>query len=599
MNAERRAPDEEAQPTSSTGALRPQRPSPAPRRGFAERALDAIYDGVVLVDADGGVRYLNAAAAGLTGWSEAEACGEPLGRVLPVVDAHGTALFANLAGASAEGAAERGGMALFDRDGVRHPVRVRVRPFDQGGGLGDGYMVVLSDRSAEAGLRQRLSFHARHDALTGLPNRQCFEEHLAGALAECAQDDAFECAVLYIDVDQFKVVNDTCGHAVGDRFLVQLAECLRERVRGSDRLARLGGDEFAILLYGCSIDSAVAVAKELRRLVRQLDFSWEGKPFAHTVSIGVARATGPEQEVAAILSAADVACFAAKDRGRDRVEVYHSERVPERHVEMQWVARVARACDEDRLLLYQQPIVALDGAAGGRPHYELLLRMVDRFGQVILPGCFIGAAERYNLMPRIDRWTVSQTLRHLVWRPDMPEVGSYTLSLNLSGTSLSDPAFLDYVLEQLDEAPIERGTLCFEITETAAIADIGHVAHFMHEVRERGCLFSLDDFGSGLSSFAYLRELPVDYLKIDGRFIRNLCSDRANVAVVEAFSRIGRALNIKTVAERVESASVAGMLARLGVDFAQGFFYAEPRKVRNRFGFPGIPSVVSTKPTGA
>ncbi len=489
-------------------------------------------------------------------------------------------------------------MVLVDREGSRHAVRVRVSPIAEHGGLGDGYMVVLGDRSAEAGLRQRLSFHARHDALTGLPNRHCFEDDVAAAIDVCGQDDDFECAVLYLDIDQFKVVNDTCGHAVGDRFLVQLAERLGERVRGSDRLARLGGDEFAVLLYGCSLDAAVSVAKELRRLVRQLAFSWEGQPFAHTVSIGVAAVTDGQTDVASLLSAADVACFAAKDRGRDRVEVYRSENVPERHLEMQWVARVTRACDEERLLLYQQPIVALDGAGDGRAHYELLLRMVDRFGQIILPGCFIGAAERYNLMQRIDRWTIDQTLRNLVWRDDMPGSRPYTLSLNLSGTSLSDPSFLDFVLERLDDMPIEGGALCFEITETAAIADIGHVAHFMHEVRERGCLFSLDDFGSGLSSFAYLRELPVDYLKIDGRFIRNLCSDRANAAVVEAFSRIGRALNIKTVAERVENASVAGALARLGVDFAQGFFYAEPRKVRNRFAFCRD-TLVSAGPPGA
>jgi EAL domain-containing protein (putative c-di-GMP-specific phosphodiesterase class I) len=293
--------------------------------------------------------------------------------------------------------------------------------------------------------------------------------------------------------------------------------------------------------------------------------------------------------VSDVLSAADVACYAAKDRGRDRVEEYSHGDGPDRQEQMHWVTRVMRACEEERFVLYQQPIAPLQASslavAGARPHYELLLRMVGRQGKVIMPAEFIHAAERYNIMPRVDRWTVRHALEELVWRPGRAPREPYMLSLNLSGTSLNDASFRQYVRDLLDQSPVEPHTLCFEITETAAIGNIDQVAHFMHELHERRCLFSLDDFGTGMASFAYLKDLPVDFLKIDGHFTHQLASDPAGASMIRAFHEIGSALGIKTVAERVEDQRTAAILAEIGVDFAQGYYYARPRKLLNRLAF--------------
>ena len=551
-------------------------------------ALDQIADAVVVTDHNWHIRYMNSTALECAGLNDMSDVTSALADVLPVFDQHDVAIFRLPPDARWQRETVNQMFELRRPDARSRPVEIRVSPASPSADNRPGWTVVLRDLSRESGLEKELLYQANHDALTQLPNRLAFESALALALQACAENTNIQCAVLYLDIDLFKIINDTCGHSVGDRYLRTLAKALRERVRESDTLARLGGDEFGVLLHGCSVARAHEVADELCSLVKRLDYTWEGQRYNHTVSIGIAPVDGSEQTAASVLSAADVACYTAKDTGRDRVEDCGGVSVPKRQAQMHWVSRVARACDDNRFVMYQQPIVPMRDDDTSPMHYELLLRMVDTSGKVIMPGAFIHAAERYNIMPRVDRWAVRHVLENLIWREHEAPDEKYLLSVNLSGTSLSDPTFRRFVMEQLDESPIAPGTLCFEVTETAAISNIDHVARFMHRMRERGCLFSLDDFGTGLSSFAYLRELPVDYLKIDGQFIRQLDNDRISASLVRAFNDIGNSLGIKTVAELVEDESTARALHAIGVNYGQGFYFARPRKLLNRLAFVPI-----------
>jgi diguanylate cyclase (GGDEF)-like protein len=396
------------------------------------------------------------------------------------------------------------------------------------------------------------------------------------------QDGGGRHALLYLDLDQFKLVNDTCGHPAGDQLLKQITGVLQSRVRSGDTLARLGGDEFGILLQSCSLDQALRIAESLRQAIRDFRFIWQDGVLEVGVSIGIVEITNDTPTVANVMSAADVACYSAKDLGRNRVQLYKPDDVPERHREMHWVSKLARACDESRFELYYQPIVPIVPLVGAtaheheREHFELMLRLRDESGALVTPAEFIPAAERYNVMPSIDRWVVRQALDRLVHRIGAG-VKPFTIAVNLSGTSLNDERFLEYLIAELSNNELAEGAMCFEITETAAIANLSNVVYFMRELKTRGCHFALDDFGSGLSSFMYLKTLPVDYLKIDGQFVENVTRDRVDRSMVEAISQVGKTMGIQTIAERVESAEVLAELGRLGVGYAQGFHIARPR----------------------
>jgi diguanylate cyclase (GGDEF)-like protein len=440
--------------------------------------------------------------------------------------------------------------------------------------------MVFHDVSKERRLRRALAYQASHDALTGLINRREFENRLNEALSSARADPSRTHVLLYLDLDQFKLVNDTCGHQAGDRLLKQITGLLQTRLRSSDTIARLGGDEFGVLLEDCNAERAAKIADNLRQAIRDYRFEWHDGPMNVGVSIGIVEINGASESIASVMSAADVACYAAKDSGRNRVHMYQTSSAPERHREMQWVSRLTRACEENRLELYYQPIVPIGSNKDPRGHYELLLRMRGENGELVLPHEFIPAAERYNIMPMIDRWVVSQALGALAhYRSDGDIRHGYTLSINLSGTSLNDDHFLEFLINELQTYDLSPGAVCFEITETAAIANLANVVHFMREFRARGCLFSLDDFGSGLSSFMYLKNLPVDYLKIDGQFIQNVTTDHVDRSMVVAITQIGHAMGIKTIAERVESAEVLACLADIGVEYAQGFYVAMPESV--------------------
>ncbi len=547
----------------------------------AQVTLQSIGDAVITTDSEGRIDYMNPVAESLTGWESREAQSLLISDIFTVVDEATLApsespVMRCLREGRVLGLAEH--TITVARRAQEITIQDSAAPIRDRAGNLIGAVMVFHDISKERRLHRALHYQASHDALTGLINRREFDNRLAAAVESIRADSSCRHALLYLDLDQFKLVNDTCGHPAGDLLLKQITGVLQSRVRTEDTLARLGGDEFGILLQSCSLDQALRIAETLRQAIRDYRFTWQDGLYAVGVSIGIVEITHDTPTVANVMSAADVACYAAKDQGRNRVQLYAPDNVPERHREMQWVSKLTRACDEGRFEIFFQPIVPIGANRHEYEHFELMLRLRDESGALVLPAEFIPAAERYNVMPSIDRWVVGQVLDQLVYRGGIG-IKPFTVAVNLSGTSLNDERFLEFLIAELGARDLPPGAMCFEITETAAIANLGNVVHFMRELKARGCRFALDDFGSGLSSFMYLKTLPVDYLKIDGQFIENVVRDPVDRSMVEAIGQIGRAMGIHTIAERVESVEVLVELGRLGIGFAQGYHIAAPQPV--------------------
>jgi diguanylate cyclase (GGDEF)-like protein/PAS domain S-box-containing protein len=545
----------------------------------AQVTLQSIGDAVITTDSEGRIDYMNPVAESLTGMENREAQSQLIGSILTVVDEVTREPAENpvmrcLREGQVLGLAQH--TALVKRRGQEIAIQDSAAPIRDRAGNLIGAVMVFHDVSKERRLHRALHYQASHDTLTGLINRREFENRLTAAVESVHRDAECRHALLYLDLDQFKLVNDTCGHPAGDQLLKQVTSLLQSRVRNNDTLARLGGDEFGILLQDCQLDQALRVAEGLRQTIRDYRFVWQDGALAVGVSIGIVEITIDTPTVASVMSAADVACYAAKDQGRNRVQLYKPDNMPERHREMHWVSKLTRAVDDGRFELYYQPIVPIGATPHEREHFELLLRLRDESGALVAPAEFIPAAERYNVMPSVDRWVVRQALDRVVHRASSG-VKPYTIAVNLSGTSLNDERFLEFLIAELGQHELAPGAICFEITETAAIANLGNAVYFMRELKARGCHFALDDFGSGLSSFMYLKTLPVDYLKIDGQFVENVLRDPVDRSMVEAISHIGKSMGIQTIAERVESAEVLKELTLLGIGFAQGFHIAEPR----------------------
>ena len=416
---------------------------------------------------------------------------------------------------------------------------------------------------------KQLSYQASHDTLTGLVNRREFEYRAERLLSTIKQDNS-EHALCFMDLDQFKVVNDTCGHTAGDEMLRQLGSVLTVTVRHRDTLARLGGDEFGVLMEHCSLDDAHRVATSLQKAIQDYQFLWEGSSFKVGVSIGLVPITPVTIDLNELLKDADAACYMAKDKGRNCIHVYHAEDLEstQRHGEMQWATRITQALEEDKFCLYAQPIVPLDGSSD--KHYEFLIRMMDEQGKTIPPGAFLPAAERYSLISKIDHWVIEHAFGLLADNPVFLKQVSFC-SINISGQSLSDSEILEFIITQLDKSGIQGEKICFEITETAAISNLNRATKFISTLKELGCRFALDDFGSGLSSFAYLKNLPVDYLKIDGMFVKDIVDDPIDHAMVKSINEIGHVMGMHTIAEFVENDVIKGMLKEIGVNYAQGY----------------------------
>ncbi len=549
----------------------------------AQVTLHSIGDAVITTDAAGIVQYVNPVAETLTGWTLAEAQGQPLAQVFNIVNEETRQPASDpvkrcLAEGRIMGLANH--TLLLSLAGREYAIQDSVAPIRGPQGELFGTVLVFRDITEARLLSQTISYQAAHDDLTGLLNRREFERRLQRVL-HTARFEQTEHALCYLDLDQFKLINDTCGHVAGDELLRQVSNLLKDQIRKRDTLARLGGDEFGVLMEHCSVQQAWRVADTLRSAVESFRFIWEDKYFSIGVSIGLAPITPASGDINRVLSAADAACYMAKEQGRNRIHIYQPDdaELAQRHGEMQWATRIPRALEEDRFRLFWQPIVPVTRGNDQRLHFELLLRLEDEVGRLIAPGAFLASAERYNLSTRLDRWVISAAFEWLLAHPhELQQLGLCTI--NLSGHSMSDQAFLAFIMHQFEVTAIPPEKICFEVTETAAIANLTIATQFIKALKARGCCFALDDFGSGLSSFAYLKNLPVDFLKIDGAFVKDIADDPTSCAIVKSINEIGQIMGKQTVAEFVENEPILEKLRQMGVDYAQGYLIGRPMPLK-------------------
>ena len=489
---------------------------------------------------------------------------------------------------------------LISRSGQEHAIEDSVAPIRGREGEVLGAVLVFHDVSETRRMAQQLRHDAAHDALTGLINRREFEGRLERAVAS-AKRYGLHHALCYFDLDQFKLVNDTAGHAAGDALLKRVRGLLSGKFRERDTLARLGGDEFALLLENCGLDEAIRIAEIIVATFREWRFVWEDRSFHVGVSVGVVAISSDVESAAQLLSQADVACYAAKERGRNRVDVYRKDGAEPspHHAQILVAATLRDALEQSRFRLFCQPIVELSGDASGAPlRYEILIRLLEVDGRLLLPKAFIPAAERYGLMSAIDRWVIETAFR--AYAGSLGASQGVEIAINLSGNSLNSDDFATFVLEQFQASSVPPDRVCFEITETAAIHNLDRAIEFVTEIKKGGSRVALDDFGSGLSSFRYLRLLPADYLKIDGSFVRDMLNNPREEALVAAINEVGHTLGITTIAEYAHSAEIVERLRQLGVDCAQGYAFGAPMPLEDMLLQPGSPLTMEARsPPGA
>lgn len=547
---------------------------------LAQVTLKSIGDAVITTDAASIVKYINPVAENLTGWKTEDAEGLPLSEVFTIIneitrDPVDSPIVKALDKGEIVGLANH--TLLIAHDGTEHSIEDSAAPIRDPQGQTIGAVIVFHDVTESRNLARRLSWDASHDALTSLINRRGFEQLLLEAIASAQNDNEQQHTLCYLDLDQFKVVNDTVGHIAGDELLRQVTTLLQKGVRANDRLARLGGDEFGLLLSQCPIAEASHIAEKLRDLMHQFRFVWQNKIFIISVSIGVVAIDKNSQDLMQVMGAADAACYAAKAKGRNCIHIYSqddSELIRQRG-ERKLIAKISHALETNSFRLYSQKIASINSQLP-LDHNEILLRMFDEKGELIGPNEFIPAAEHYGLITEIDSWVIKTffSTYHRRCQQQISTDGLY--SINISGASISNSQFLNFLIAQFSLYQVPPHHICFEITETAAIVNFDDAQYFISTLKQIGCQFALDDFGSGLSSFGYLMNLNVDYLKIDGSFVKNISNDPISQAIVEAFNNIAHAMNLKTIAEFVEDEIILEKLRTIGVDYAQGYAIARP-----------------------
>lgn len=540
----------------------------------AFRALDHVLDAVFMLDAAQRILFCNRAARAFLPLAAADGVGHCFDECI-VLQEDDLAASPRLDIGQRQQAWRLPETAvMLQPDGSLLAVEGECTPL---AGTGAAYLVVLRDVSEQRRARRWMSFQASHDDLTTLLNRTELERRLGNAIERAR--DGRPAALLYIDLDQFKLINDTCGHHAGDEFLRRAGKVLRQQLGETQPVARLGGDEFAVLLHGDDAQRAGELAESLIAAVRDIRFVWEHRVFRVSASVGIVEITREYRDWRRVLSLADSACFIAKEQGRSRVWVAREDddRLRRRQVQMDWVARITGALEDNRFELCRQRITAL-GDHRRQPHWEVLTRLRNIDGTTARPEHFIPAAERYGLMPAIDRWVVELVMRHLGTLPTGHADHDARVAINVSGTTLSDPDFIRFIRSVFHTYGVDPHTICFEITETAAATDFDAALRFINATRKLGCTISLDDFGSGISSFSYLKAFDVDYLKIDGGFVRDMDTDPVNARFVESINHLGKSLGLTTVAEYVETARVVQQLRELGVDYAQGNYLGRPQQ---------------------
>jgi diguanylate cyclase (GGDEF)-like protein/PAS domain S-box-containing protein len=548
--------------------------------GPAGRALESIGEGLLTTDAGGRVDYLNAAAARLLGVAAAAALGRPLLELAAFVDELdrrplGDPVRQSLTAGTRVSLGRRA-LLIAASDGTECSIDVSATPIRDEGGAVNGAVVLLHDVTELRGIARQMTYQASHDALTGLVNRREFERRV-GEVLEAARGGGHTHVMCYLDLDRFKAVNDSCGHMAGDNLLRELSALVKDAVRDSDTVARLGGDEFGLLLVGCPLEKARQIADEVCRSVAGHRFVWKDKIFSVGVSIGLVEISRESGSVEDLLQAADSACYVAKQASGGRVQVYSArdESVARHRGEIQWLQRLQAALRDNLFELLLQPIVGAAGPGGSGPAYEVFVRLADEAGKLVSPREFLRAAERYRLMSLVDRWVVQTALAAIAGGViRLPEARS--LGINISGQTLGDGAFLEFVVDCLDRSGVAPGQVCFEVTENAVIGNIDQARRFIGVLHGMGCQFALDDFGNDLGAFANLRNLSMDFLKIDGSYTRNLATDSVNQAMVGAMIRLARTLNFRVVAEQIEDPAALETARSMGVDFLQGYAVARP-----------------------
>jgi len=549
----------------------------------AQITLESIGEGVITADTEGVIDYINAAAEKLTGVARDVAIGKRLSDIVRLVDEAdqrdlGDPIQRCLTDRRRVNMGRRA-MMLAQADGKEVSIELTASPIKGPGDVIAGAVVIMHDVSEIRGLTKRMSYQATHDALTGLVNRREFERRLEEALQSVREQDVSH-VLCYLDLDRFKPVNDTCGHIAGDSLLRSIAGVIREKVRESDAVARLGGDEFGVLLLGCPLDKARQIADDICAAVRDYRFVWQDKVFSIGVSIGMVEIGRDSNSIEDVLGAADSACYVAKQEGRGQVHVYSArdELSARQRGDIYWLRQLQAALKENRLDLHVQPILAVTGRPGQGPAMEVFLRLTDENGKLVQPSQFLKAAERYHLMGSLDRWVVRTTLGALGQGAiRLPEGRSCTI--NLSGQSLGEDDFLEYVVDCLDQTQVLPSQVCFEVTETALMADVERAERFASVLHGMGCQFGLDDFGSGVGALASLRGLDIDYLKIDGAYTHDLRPDSLNGQVVAAITKLAKTVGFKVVAEQVEAQADFDALRDMGVDYIQGNYVDRPHRI--------------------
>lgn len=548
----------------------------AQRLAYLEDTLRSIGDALIMTDPEGRIVYLNPAAESLTGWSNKEARGQSVERVFQIVhdDSH-EAAHNPVMRCLREGQVVllEEGRALVRGDGQEMVVQDSAAPIVGRDGRIKGAVLICTDVTKLHRLARQMAYLASHDSLTGLLNRLEFESHLRQMLQETQEKGAYVGAICYLDLDHFKVINDTCGHLVGDGLLKRVASILQSHLGAGAILARLGGDEFGIL-FTCEMDAAYAKSEELCRAIRELHFVWEGQYFAVSASIGLVPIDAEESDLGQIMRRVDAACYVAKEQGRNRVHRYqhNDSAIAAHHWQMHWLQEIQQALCEERFVLYSQTALPLTEQGGHTRYREMLLRMLDQDGQIVPAATFVPIAERYHLMPALDRWVLRAALAEMQRAPDEDVI----YGINLSGQSLGDPSFADFCLAEIARQGISPKRICFEIAESVAVVNYANMTAFMAKLRPLGCRFALDDFGSGLGSFGYLKSMRVDYLKIDGAFVRGMAQDSFDYSLVQAINQIGHTLGLETIAEYVENDHTTALLGEIGVDYAQGYGIERP-----------------------
>jgi diguanylate cyclase (GGDEF)-like protein/PAS domain S-box-containing protein len=551
---------------------------------MAEITLHSIGDGVISTDINGCVQYLNPVSERLTGWKNHDAIGLPIENIFNLVDELNKVPLANMVRLCLQEnqilLSDKHAL-LIAKNGQESAIDSSGSPIHNRQGKLMGAVLVFHDITERRNMTRKLEYQATHDSLTNLINRNEFDRKLFQYRQRVMANDS-EHTLLYIDLDQFKIVNDTCGHAAGDALLQQIVLIIKGELRKVDIFARLGGDEFGILLQSCPLEFAIEIAESIRKTVECFRFVWNDIGFSIATSIGIVSITSKSTDAETLLKQADKACYSAKKLGRNRYFVYteKNNHLIDRQGEMNWLSKVNGALADDRFVLYQQTILPLnENEAQQGEHIEILVRLVEEDGTIVPPGAFIPAAERYGLMSKVDFWVIKETLSWFKAHPEKMKAIALC-NINLSGKSLSDDGLQRYIEEQMDLHEIDAQKFCFEITETTAVSNLTLAVNFIQRIKLKGCLFALDDFGSGMSSFGYLKTLPIDYLKIDGMFVKDIIHDQTSRTMVSAINEVGHVMGKRTIAEFVENKEILEQLKIMGVDFAQGYCISKPRPLQ-------------------